>query len=76
MITSVEGICMSEGGLGTMMIKSNKYLKMDDVFGVLIVILILGIVFDYLFDVMKVWIFPYTDTTRYNKLWINKILRR
>ena len=76
MITSVEGICMSEGGLGTMMIKSNKYLKMDDVFGVLIVILILGIIFDYLFDVMKVWIFPYTDTTRYNKLWINKILRK
>ena len=76
MITSVEGICMSEGGLGTMMIKSNKYLKIDDVFGVLIVILVLGIIFDYLFDVMKVWIFPYTDTKRYNNLWINKILRK
>jgi NitT/TauT family transport system permease protein len=76
MITSVEGICMSEGGLGTMMIKSNKYLKIDDVFGVLIVILALGIIFDYLFDVMKVWIFPYTDTKRYNNLWINKILRK
>ena len=76
MITSVEGICMSEGGLGTMMIKSNKYLKIDDVFGVLIIILALGIIFDYLFDVMKVWIFPYTDTKRYNKLWINKILQK
>ena len=76
MITSVEGLCMSEGGLGTMMIKSNKYLKIDDVFGVLLVILVLGIIFDYLFDVLKVWIFPYTDTKRYSKLWINKILSR
>lgn len=75
MITSVEGLCMSEGGLGTMMIKSNKYLKIDDVFGVLIVILVLGILFDYLFDVLKVWIFPYTDTKRYSKLWINKLIR-
>lgn len=76
MITSVEGLCMSEGGLGTMMIKSNKYLKIDDVFGVLLIILVLGILFDYIFDVLKVWIFPYTDTKRYNKLWINKILSR
>lgn len=76
MITSVEGLCMSEGGLGTMMLKSNKYLKMDDVFGVLVVILALGILFDYLFDLMKVWIFPYTDTKRYSNLWINKLLKR
>jgi len=76
MITSVEGICMSEGGLGTMMIKSNKYLKIDDVFGVLLVILILGIFFDYLFDLLKVWLFPYTDTKRSNKLWIYKIFAK
>jgi len=74
MITSVEGICMSEGGLGSMMIKSNKYLKIDAVFGVLLVILVIGIFFDYLFDVLKVWAFPYTDTKRYGKLWINRVL--
>ena len=76
MITSVEGICMSEGGLGTMMIKSNKYLKIDDVFGVLLIILALGILFDYLFDLLKVWLFPYTDTKRANKLWIRKIFAK
>jgi ABC-type nitrate/sulfonate/bicarbonate transport system permease component len=76
MITSVEGLCMSEGGLGTMMIKSNKYLKMDDVFGVLLIILVMGILFDYLFDLLKVWIFPYTDTKRNSKLWIYKILAK
>lgn len=76
MITSVEGLSMSEGGLGTMMLKSNKYLKMDDVFAVLIIILIVGIVFDYLFDVIKVWLFPYTDTARHKKLWINRLVNK
>lgn len=76
MITSVEGLSMSEGGLGTMMLKSNKYLKMDDVFAILVIILITGIVFDYLFDVIKVWLFPYTDTSRHKKLWINQIANK
>ena len=75
MITSVEGICMSEGGLGTMMIKSNKYMKMDDVFGILMIILLVGIMFDYIFDLLKVWLFPYTDTKRASKLWIKKIIK-
>lgn len=74
MITFVEGLCMSEGGLGTMMIKSNKYMKIDQVFAVLTIIFLVGILFDYLFSVLKVWAFPYTDTKRYNKLWINLIL--
>jgi ABC-type nitrate/sulfonate/bicarbonate transport system permease component len=72
MITSVEAISMSEGGLGTLMIKSNKYVKIDEVFGVLLVIFLIGIFFDYFFDLMKVWLFPYTNTKRYKKLWINK----
>jgi NitT/TauT family transport system permease protein len=75
-ITSAEGLSMSEGGLGTMILKSNKYLKMDDVFAVLIIILTLGIFFDYLFDVLKVWLFPYTDTTRHKNLWINRVIRK
>lgn len=76
MITSVEGICMSEGGLGTMMLKSNKYMKMDDVFAVLLIILLVGILFDYIFDLLKVWLFPYTNTKRANKLLINRLLAR
>jgi ABC-type nitrate/sulfonate/bicarbonate transport system permease component len=76
MITSVEGICMSEGGLGTMMLKSNKYMKMDDVFAVLLIILMVGILFDYIFDLLKVWLFPYTNTKRANKLLINRLLAK
>lgn len=76
MITSVEGICMSEGGLGTMMLKSNKYMKMDEVFAVLLIILLVGILFDYIFDLLKVWLFPYVSTTRSSKLWINRIFAK
>ena len=75
MINSVEGLCMSEGGLGTMLIKSNKYLKMDDVFAILVIILSSGMLFDYLFDIARVFFFPYTDTKRYANLLIWKILR-
>ena len=75
MITTVEGLSMSEGGLGTMMLKSNRVLRMDEVFGVLLIVLLTGILFDYIFDLLKVWVFPYTDTKRYNKLWINRILK-
>jgi len=76
MITSVEGLSMSEGGLGTLMIKSNKYLHISDVFGVLLLILIIGIFLDYFFDVLKVWLFPYTDTKRYSNLFINKLTKK
>ena len=75
MITSVEGLSMSEGGMGTMMIKSNKYMKIDDALAVLLVIFVLGIIFDYLFGVLRVWIFPYTNTKRHSKLWINRLVK-
>jgi ABC-type nitrate/sulfonate/bicarbonate transport system permease component len=76
MITSVEGVCMSEGGLGTMMIKSNKYVMMNDVFAILIMIFGIGLLFDYLFSVAKVWLFPYTDTKRHSNLLINRLTKK
>jgi NitT/TauT family transport system permease protein len=59
MITMVEGLSMSEGGLGTMLIKSNKYIDLGKVFGILFIILALGILFDFLLGKMRVWLFPY-----------------
>jgi len=61
MITMVEGLSMSEGGLGTMLIKSNKYIDLGKVFGILFIILLLGISFDYLLGKIRVWLFPYTN---------------
>jgi ABC-type nitrate/sulfonate/bicarbonate transport system permease component len=60
MITMVEGLSMSEGGLGTMLIKSNKYIDLGTVFGILVIIFGLGILFDYLLKNLRFWFFPYT----------------
>jgi ABC-type nitrate/sulfonate/bicarbonate transport system permease component len=60
MITMVEGLSMSEGGLGTMLIKSNKYIDLSTVFAILVIIFALGILFDYLLAQLRFWLFPYT----------------
>jgi NitT/TauT family transport system permease protein len=60
MITMVEGLSMSEGGLGTMLIKSNKYIDLSTVFAILVIIFGLGVLFDYLLKNMRHWLFPYT----------------
>jgi ABC-type nitrate/sulfonate/bicarbonate transport system permease component len=60
MITMVEGLSMSEGGLGTMLIKSSKYLELDTVFALLLVILVFGIAFDALLAFLRRWLFPFT----------------
>jgi len=61
MITSVEGLSMSEGGLGVMLIKANKYVQLEKVFGTLVIIFILGVLFDYVLGQMRHWLFPYTQ---------------
>ncbi|WP_343304231.1 ABC transporter permease subunit [Chitinophaga niabensis] len=60
MITSVEGLSMSEGGLGVMLIKANKYVQLDIVFATLLIIFALGIFFDFILGLFRHWLFPYT----------------
>lgn len=60
MITMVEGLSMSEGGLGAMLIKSNKYIDLGTVFAILVIIFGLGVSFDYLLKNVRHWLFPYT----------------
>lgn len=60
MITMVEGLSMSEGGLGTLLIKSNKYIDLSTVFAILVIIFGIGIFFDYLLKNLRLWLFPYT----------------
>jgi ABC-type nitrate/sulfonate/bicarbonate transport system permease component len=62
MITMVEGYAMAEGGIGTMMIKSNKYLNLAPVFAMLIIVLLLGLCFDYLLSYARKAFFPYLKT--------------
>ncbi|MBL0741976.1 ABC transporter permease [Chryseolinea lacunae] len=60
MITMVEGLSMSEGGLGTMLIKSNKYIDLGTVFAILVIIFALGVFFDSVLKHLRHWLFPYT----------------
>ncbi|HEX2682688.1 MAG TPA: hypothetical protein VHL77_02075 [Ferruginibacter sp.] len=60
MITLVEGLSMSEGGVGTLLIKYNKYNDLTNVLALQLVIFMIGIGFDYLLGSMKRWLFPYT----------------
>lgn len=60
MITMVEGLNMSEGGIGALMIKYNKYNDLSQVMALQTVILGLGLCFDYGLGVLRHWLFPYT----------------
>jgi sulfonate transport system permease protein len=60
MITLVEGLSMSEGGVGTLLIKYNKYNDLTNVLALQLVIFTIGIGFDYLLGSLKRWLFPYT----------------
>jgi NitT/TauT family transport system permease protein len=59
MLTMVEGISRSEGGIGTMLLNQSKHLHLDAVFAIQIVILLVGIFMDYLIGVFKNILCPY-----------------
>ena len=60
MITMVEGLNMSEGGIGALLIKYNKYNDLPHVLALQGVIFGLGLFFDYLLGRLRRWLFPYT----------------
>ena len=60
MITCVEGVCTSEGGLGFLLTQSAKYIHLNEVFAVLLFILLIGIFIDWLIGKIRTWLFPYT----------------
>src|SRR5215216_5213131 len=61
MITLVEGLNMSEGGIGALLIKYNKYNDLTNVLALQVVIFLLGLCFDFLLGYIRTWLFPYTQ---------------
>lgn len=61
MITMIEGLSMSEGGLGVMLIKTNRPINLSKAFALLIVIFFVGMLFDFLLGKIRSWLFPYTN---------------
>lgn len=59
----VEGISREGGGIGTLLLNSNKHFHLDEVFAIQIVILIVGIGQDWAIGAMKELFCPYASLT-------------
>jgi NitT/TauT family transport system permease protein len=64
MITMVEGISRSDGGVGAMILNQNKHFLLDGVFAILFVILIVGLLIDYLVGALTRIACPYANIER------------
>ena len=60
MITLVETLYQSEGGIGLLLYKQNRYLHLDGVLAIQLVILATGAAQDYVFVLLRRVFFPYS----------------
>lgn len=63
MITLVETLYQSEGGIGLLLYKQNRYLHLAGVVAIQLVILATGALQDYVFEFLRRMFFPYSALT-------------
>ena len=63
MLTMVEGIVRSAGGVGAMLLNEQKHMKIEAVFAIQIIILVIGLCQDYLIGVIRRLVCPYAVLT-------------
>jgi NitT/TauT family transport system permease protein len=63
MLTMVEGISRSEGGVGAMLLNQNKHFHLAEVFAIQLLILLVGILQDYALGAFRRVVCPYADLT-------------
>ncbi len=63
MLTMVEGISRSEGGVGAMLLNQNKHFHLSAVFAIQLTILVLGLAQDYGIGLLRELFCPYADLT-------------
>lgn len=63
MLTMVEGISRSEGGVGAMLLNQNKHFHLAEVFGIQILILLVGLIQDYGIGIFKNAVCPWANLT-------------
>jgi NitT/TauT family transport system permease protein len=61
LITMVEGISRAEGGLGALILNQNKHFLLAEVYAILLVILVVGLVLDYAVGVLSRTLCPYAE---------------
>ncbi len=59
MITMVESLSMSSGGIGVLLYKYNKYNQLEPIFALQIIIFALGVAFDYALSKIRYATFPH-----------------
>lgn len=59
MLTMVEGLVRSEGGVGALMLNENKHLQLDAVFALIFVVLMVGVVQDWALAWLRRAVCPY-----------------
>jgi NitT/TauT family transport system permease protein len=64
MITMVEGISRAEGGLGAMILNQEKHFKLPEVYAILVLILIVGLLLDYSIGLLQRVACPYAMIER------------
>lgn len=63
MLTMVEGISRSEGGVGAMLLNQNKHFHLSAVFAIQLTILLLGLGQDYALGILRTVFCPYASLT-------------
>jgi len=63
MVATVEGMLRTEGGIGVRLMEQQKYLKLDDVFAIILVILVVGVLQDFLIRWIRNLVCPYASLT-------------
>ena len=63
MLTLVEGIVRSEGGVGAMLLSQSKHFLLPEVFAIQIVILLVGLFQDYAIGLIRRLVCPYAELT-------------
>ncbi|AIE84298.1 ABC transporter permease [Fimbriimonas ginsengisoli] len=61
MLTLVEGVVRSEGGIGTMLLNNVKYFKLPEVYAIQIAILVVGLLQDGGIALLRRLVCPYAD---------------
>lgn len=64
MITMVEGISRAEGGVGTLILNQNKHFHLAEVYAILMVILVVGLMLDYAMGLLVRVVCPYARFER------------
>lgn len=60
LLATVENICKSSGGIGVVISESAKYFHLEEVYAIQLLILLTGILMDFILNKIRYLLFPYT----------------